>query len=92
MPERSARNGARPTAAIVGVGNIRSALARFREPSGVLFELATDKPGFVFEPADSLGESLVLIGDLENRRAELEKRFPVLPNPRGATTEWASKC
>ena len=54
----------------------------FREPTGVLFELATDQPGFVFEPADSLGESLVLIGDLENRRAELEERFPLLRNPR----------
>ena len=54
----------------------------FREPSGVLFELATDAPGFVFEPADRLGESLVLIGDLEDQRAELEQRFPLLANPR----------
>jgi glyoxalase family protein len=54
----------------------------FREPSGVLFELATDRPGFVFEPSDRLGESLVLIGDLESRRAELERRFPPLPCPR----------
>ena len=61
----------------------------FREPSGVLFELATDHPGFVFEPAEHLGESLVLIGDLENRRAELEERFPLLPNPRSATTKAA---
>ena len=58
----------------------------FREPSRVLFELATDRPGFVFEPADSLGESLVLVGDLENRRAELEERFPLVANPRAATT------
>jgi hypothetical protein len=42
-------------------------------------ELATDRPGFVFEPADSLGESLMLAGDLENRRAELEQRFPSWP-------------
>jgi glyoxalase family protein len=56
----------------------------FREPSRVLFELATDEPGFVFEPADSLGESLVLLGDLEKRRAELEERFPLLRNPRSA--------
>jgi glyoxalase family protein len=54
----------------------------FREPSGVLFELATDRPGFVFEPPDRLGESLVLIGDLESRRRELEQRFPPLANPR----------
>jgi glyoxalase family protein len=56
----------------------------FREPSGVLFELATDQPGFVFEPPDRLGESLVLIGDLESRRAELERRFPLLANPRAS--------
>ena len=56
----------------------------FREPSGVLLEVATDQPGFVFEPPDHLGESLVLIGDLEHRRTELERRFPLLPNPRAA--------
>ena len=64
----------------------------FREPGRVLFELATDQPGFVFEPADSLGESLVLVGDLENRRAELEERFPLLANPRGTTTDWTAMC
>ena len=64
----------------------------FREPSRVLFELATDRPGFVFEPADSLGESLVLVGDLENRRAELEKRFPLLANPRADTTDRSATC
>jgi glyoxalase family protein len=63
----------------------------FREPSGVLLELATDQPGFVFEPADHLGESLVLIGDAEGHRAELEQRFPLLPNPRLSTlTERSS--
>ena len=64
----------------------------FREPGRVLVELATDEPGFVFEPADSLGESLVLVGDLENRRAELERRFPLLTNPRGGTTDWGATC
>jgi glyoxalase family protein len=57
----------------------------FREPSGVLFELATDQPGFVFEPPDRLGESLVLIGDLEGRRQGLERRFPLLANPRASS-------
>ncbi|HET7049170.1 MAG TPA: VOC family protein [Solirubrobacteraceae bacterium] len=64
----------------------------FREPSRVLFELATDQPGFVFEPADRLGESLVLVGDLEHRRAELEQRFPPLANPRAGTNDWAATC
>jgi glyoxalase family protein len=61
----------------------------FREPSGVLLEVATDLPGFVFENPAHLGESLVLIGDLEQRRAALERRFPLLPNPRASkqTTE-----
>jgi glyoxalase family protein len=59
----------------------------FREPSRVLFELATDQPGFVFEPTDRLGESLMLGGDLESRRAELEQRFPPLANPRAGTTD-----
>jgi glyoxalase family protein len=54
----------------------------FRGPGGLLFELATEGPGFVCESPDRLGESLVLIGDLESRRKELERRFPVLPNPR----------
>lgn len=61
----------------------------FREPSGVLLEVATDQPGFVFEPR--LGESLVLIGDLEYRRAELERRFPLLPNPRRMTTSRVTR-
>jgi glyoxalase family protein len=56
----------------------------FREPSGVLLELATDQPGFIFEPLEHLGESLVVIGDLDGRKAELEERFPLLPNPRAA--------
>jgi hypothetical protein len=43
-------------------------------------------------PADSLGESLVLVGDLENRRAELEERFPPLANPRAGTTDRAATC
>lgn len=45
----------------------------FREPGGVLFELATDNPGFAIdEPADSLGEELCVPEWLEPRRAELE--------------------
>jgi len=45
----------------------------FREPNGVLFELATDGPGFaVDEPLESLGESLALPPFLEHRRSEIE--------------------
>lgn len=45
----------------------------FREAGGVLFELATDGPGFaVDEPADALGERLALPPFLEPRRDEIE--------------------
>ena len=45
----------------------------FRDPSGVLFEIATDGPGFATdEPADRLGERLALPPFLEARRAEIE--------------------
>ncbi len=45
----------------------------FREPGGVLFEIATDGPGFaVDEPLDSLGERLALPPFLEPRRAAIE--------------------
>ena len=45
----------------------------FRDPGGVLFEIATDGPGFATdEPMDSLGESLALPPFLEPRRAAIE--------------------
>ena len=46
----------------------------FREPNGILFEIASDGPGFgVDEPMDKLGEKLVLPPFLEGRRTEIEK-------------------
>lgn len=45
----------------------------FREPNGILFEIATDEPGFTAdEPLDALGERLALPPFLESRRAEIE--------------------
>jgi glyoxalase family protein len=45
----------------------------FREPSGVLFEIATDGPGFATdEPIERLGERLALPPSLEPRRAQIE--------------------
>lgn len=45
----------------------------FREPSGILFEIATDQPGFAAdEPAETLGEKLALPPFLEGRRQEIE--------------------
>ena len=49
----------------------------FREPGGVLFEIATDPPGFaVNESAESLGSSLVLPKWLEPVRPQLERELP----------------
>ena len=51
----------------------------FREANGILFEIATDQPGFaVDESAGELGKSLKLPKFLEPRRAELEARLPPL--------------
>jgi glyoxalase family protein len=51
----------------------------FREPGGVLFEIATDIPGFaVDEPVASLGGALKLPAFLEPRRGEIEKVLPPL--------------
>lgn len=45
----------------------------FREPNGILFEIATDGPGFATdEPLETLGERLALPPFLESRRAEIE--------------------
>jgi glyoxalase family protein len=55
----------------------------FLEPGGVLFELATDGPGFaVDEDRAHLGETLVLPPWLEARRAEIEATVPKLGVPR----------
>jgi glyoxalase family protein len=51
----------------------------FREPGGVLFEIATDNPGFtVDEPLSELGSALKLPKQYETSRKEIEKHLPVL--------------
>ena len=51
----------------------------FREPGGVLFEIATDIPGFAIdEPAETLGETLKLPAFLEAHRARIEEVLPVI--------------
>ena len=55
----------------------------FREPGGVLFELATDPPGFTIdEEPDKLGTRLVLPPWLESERSQIEKRLPRLALPK----------
>ena len=54
----------------------------FLEPGGVLFELATDGPGFAIdESPETLGESLVLPPWLEAKRREIEATLPPLQAP-----------
>ena len=60
----------------------------FREPSGVLFEIATIGPGFSLdEDAEHLGETLILPPAFEHLRAQIEPVLTPLPDPRAA---WAS--
>jgi glyoxalase family protein len=55
----------------------------FREPNGILFELATLGPGFATdEDPEHLGERLSLPPDFEHLRAQIEPRLTPLPNPR----------
>jgi len=55
----------------------------FREPSGVLFEIATLGPGFgVDEDVDRLGESLILPPAFEHLREQVEPILTPIPDPR----------
>jgi glyoxalase family protein len=59
----------------------------FREPSGVLFEIATLGPGFTSdEPLETLGEHLSLPPNYERLRGRLEGRLTPLPDPRPSQT------
>lgn len=54
----------------------------FKEPGGVLFEIATEGPGFAIDESRShLGESLVLPPFLESQRAQIERVLPSLKMP-----------
>jgi len=59
----------------------------FREPGGVLFELATDPPGFALdEPIETLGEELRIPEWLEPRRKSLEQRLPKIELRKASAT------
>ena len=80
--ERVRQAGARPTPVI---DRFWFESIYFREPSGVLFELATLDPGFaVDEDPEHLGESLILPPFLEDRRDEIERVLTPVTNPRTA--------
>lgn len=74
---------ARVTSAGVGVTPVKDRQyfksIYFRIPGGVIFEVATDGPGFtVDEPRGSLGERLCLPPMYEGRRAEIERSLPAV--------------
>jgi glyoxalase family protein len=78
--KRVAASGAHPTP-VIDRFYFRSIY--FREPSGVLFEIATIGPGFtVDEPLETLGERLSLPPDYEHLRERVEPLLTPLPNPR----------
>jgi len=78
--ERAISAGARPTP-VIDRFYFRSIY--FREPSGVLFEIATLGPGFtVDEPLEHLGEKLSLPPDFEHLRDEVEPNLRPVVNPR----------
>ena len=61
----------------------------FREPSGVLFEIATLGPGFTIdEPVEHLGEKLSLTPKYEHLREQIEPTLTPLRNPRDS---WARR-
>ncbi len=83
--ESAARGGARPTPVI---DRFYFKSIYFREPSGVLFEIATLGPGFtVDEPLEHLGEKLSLPPDFEHLREEVEPKLRPIVNPRLTTTK-----
>jgi glyoxalase family protein len=80
--DRVQQGGGRPTP-VIDRHYFRSIY--FREPSGVLFEIATRSPGFTIdEPLEHLGEKLSIPPFLESRRPEIEATVRPLENPRVA--------
>ena len=78
--EKAVAGGAQPTPEI---DRFYFRSIYFREPSGVLFEIATLGPGFtVDEPLEHLGEKLSLPPDFEHLRDEVEPRLRPVVNPR----------
>jgi glyoxalase family protein len=62
----------------------------FREPGGVLYELATQEPGFLVDglSVEELGTKVILPPFLESRRAQIEQVLTPLPDPRA---DWPAR-
>jgi glyoxalase family protein len=60
----------------------------FREPGGILYELATEEPGFTVDgPVEELGRRIILPPFLEAERERIEARLTPLPDPRA---DWST--
>ncbi|MFN2613151.1 MAG: VOC family protein [Solirubrobacterales bacterium] len=82
--EKAISGGAQPTPVI---DRFYFKSIYFREPSGVLFEIATLGPGFtVDEPLEGLGEKLSLPPDYEHLRDQVEPNLRPIINPRTGKT------
>jgi predicted esterase/catechol 2,3-dioxygenase-like lactoylglutathione lyase family enzyme len=89
LRERVEKVGLRPTP-VIDRNYFHSVY--FREPGGILYELATNPPGFsIDEPVERLGERLMLPPQYESHRAEIEAVLPAihLPVALAATTLFA---
>ena len=85
--EQATEHGAHPTQ-VIDRHYFKSIY--FREPSGVLFELATPSPGFTIdEPLETLGEKLSIPPRLEELRPQIEATVKPLVNPRTAARSGA---
>jgi len=85
-PQRLSEAGMRPTT-VIDRHYFRSIY--FREPSGVLFEIADEGPGFTVDgPVEDLGRRIILPPRFEPQRAAIERILTPLPDPRA---DWAPR-
>jgi glyoxalase family protein len=64
----------------------------FREPNGVLFEIADDGPGFTVDvPLEQLGSKIILPPRYEPYREAIESRLTPLPDPRAGWPQTADR-
>ena len=81
--EERLRDAGVPTSGIIDRHYFHSIY--FREPSGVLFEIADDGPGFTVDvPLERLGSEIILPPALESQREAIEARLTPLPDPRAS--------
>lgn len=84
--EEHLRGAGVPTSGIVDRHYFHSIY--YREPGGVLYEIADDAPGFTVDgPVEELGTKIILPPWYEDQRAAIEQQLTPLPDPRA---DWVS--